>query len=70
MDYKESIIIRNASDMPMADCLPYIETVIRLGRVSDDEKSYCFVTRFIDDVLVAANRRKCSDVFTIWKEKD
>lgn len=68
MTYNESIIIRNATDMPMLECLNYIGSVIKLGRVSDDEKSYCFVTSFANGVYVSARRQKCSDVFNIWKE--
>jgi len=69
MEYKESIIIRNASDMLMTECMLYITSVIQQGRISDDGKSYCFATRFSDNVIVVATRRKCSDVFAIWKEE-
>lgn len=70
MDYKESIIIRNATDLPMTECLNYIEAVIAMGRVSDDGRSYCFVTSFKDGIHVAAHKRKDSDVFNIWKDKE
>ena len=64
----EKIIIENQTDKPMQDIMPYIQSVIRRGRVSDNEKSYCFVSRFMDGVMVAARRNKASDTFIVWDE--
>ena len=62
----EKIIIDNRTDKPMQDILPYVQSVINMGRVSGNETSYCYVSKFKDDVMVAAEKNKASDTFIVW----
>lgn len=65
---QEKTIIINKTDYPLSRCLTYVANVVVMGRVSDDGKSYCYVTKFTDGTYVYANRNKSSDTFTIFKE--
>lgn len=63
MAMKSSIIIRKADTITDYDALLHIQTVIRNGRISNNN-SYCNVTTFNDGIIVYANRKK-SDIFTV-----
>ena len=61
------IIIHKKSDtMSDYDALLHVQTVIRDGRVSNNGKCYCYVTRFRDGVIVYADKKK-ADIFTVIK---
>ncbi len=70
---EEKIIIKNTTTHTMATVLFIIIQVINMGRVSDNGKSYCFITRFGigengGDLFVSARRNKKSDTFIVWEE--
>lgn len=65
----DKIIIVNKTDYPLSRCFDYIKVIISTGRVSNDGKSYCYVTQFKDGTMVAAQRNKQSDTFTLWTGK-
>lgn len=61
---KSNIIIHKDDSISDYDTLTHIQAVIRGGRISDNEKSYCYVTSFKDGITVYANKKK-SDIFTV-----
>lgn len=65
----ERLIINNKTDQPMSDCLERVLRVVSKGRISGNGESYCYITKFYDETMVAAERKKSSDVFTIWEEQ-
>jgi len=47
-----------------------ILAVIRQGRISNDEKSYCYVTTLSNKITVAADlTRTGNDTFRVWRER-
>ena len=68
----EKLIIRNQSDLSMAEVLTLAQSVVAEGRVSGDSESYCYLTRFgrgaFDGIMCYANRNKNSDTLTFWRE--
>lgn len=64
-----NIIIRT-QDPAISDyeALLHVQAVIRDGRVSDNGKSYCFVTRFSDGIVVYADKKK-ADIFNVLRYK-
>lgn len=63
------IIIQNStSSVSDADCLTYVQKVIQEGRISDNGKQYCYVTRFTNDVMVATQLNKKSDKFIVYDD--
>ena len=68
----EKIIIQNETDLPIVDVLPFVASVLRDGRVSDNGKAYCYgsVWRdfFVDGqhLMVAAIRNEKSDRFVVY----
>lgn len=70
------MIINNQSDLLDQDVLPYISAVIKQGRISDDNKQYCYVTVFHGDVYgedmeiaVSSRKNKRSDRFVVTQRK-
>ena len=61
----EKIIIRNGTDLPMAEVIVYVSHVISEGRVSDGGKSYCYITTWTDGTVVYATHNKQSDTFYV-----
>jgi hypothetical protein len=59
------LIIQNDSTHNDAQALQYVMTVIRNGRISEDGKSYCYVTSFVDGVVVGCMRNAQSDRFVV-----
>ena len=68
----EKLIIRNQSDLSMAEVLTLAQSVVIDGRVSGDGKSYCYLTRFgvgeFNGIMCYAQRNKKSDTLTFWRE--
>lgn len=63
------IIINNQTYYSEKRVVSYVMSVIDGGRVSGDELSYCYHTRFADGVHVSARRTKSgSDVFTVYED--
>ena len=70
----EKLIIRNQSDLSMAEVLTIAQSVVLDGRISGDYKSYCYITSFVNGkfrgIMCYAQRNKNSDTLTFWREKD
>jgi len=68
----EKLIIRNQSDLSMAEVLFLAQSVVSDGRVSGDSKSYCYITSFVNGkfrvIMCYAQRNKNSDTLTFWRE--
>jgi len=64
---RERLIIDNRTDMPMNDVLQYVAKVIDMGRISDEGRSYCYATSFVNGIVIAAIRNKRSDRLLIYK---
>jgi hypothetical protein len=65
------IIIENRSALLDEDALELIQKVIKLGRISNNNTQYCYLTVFTIDKYkyqVSTDLNKCSDRFVIIKE--
>lgn len=62
---KSKIIIENRTSLSDAEALRRVEQVVREGRISNNGKSYCYCSRFGDDVFVSAFTNKNSDRFVV-----
>jgi len=54
------------------DCLTLIKSVMKGGRISNNDKQYCYLTSFKLKnyrIAVATDLNKNSDKFTIYDEK-
>lgn len=69
----EKLIIRNQSDLSMAEVLALAQSVVSDGRISGDFKSYCYITSFVygkfRGITCYAQRNKNSDTLTFWREE-
>lgn len=61
------IIINIADDISQIEALEYVKAVMSLGRISNNEESYCFCSRFTDKTLVLADKKK-ADIFHVRRE--
>ena len=62
------IIINNKTDLTDFECLSLIKEVVELGRISNNNKQYCYYSVFDvngKEFKVATDLRKNSDSFTI-----
>lgn len=70
----KKLIIRNKSDLSMAEVLTLAQNVVAEGRVSGNSDSYCYVTRFVNGnvrgIMCYAQRNKNSDTLTFWRETE
>jgi len=57
----EKLIIDNRTDKPMIEVLPYVIHVIGQGRISNNNKQYCYGTTFKDGIAVWSDLNKKSD---------
>ena len=65
------IIINHSNDITPYDATLYVNAVIEMGRVSKDNTSFCFCTRFKDDVVALADTTKAgTDKFYVYKEQN
>jgi hypothetical protein len=65
------IIIENRTDFPFEQILTYVQTVMGMGRISKNNKQYCYLSRFEESegvFLVATYRNKKSDRFVVYQE--
>jgi hypothetical protein len=64
------IIIKNNTDISDIEVLKYVSKVIKLGRISNNEKQYCYMSVLEIEGIeyhIVTDLRKCSDVFTFYK---
>lgn len=65
----EKIIIENRTYLPMGTVLGFVQRVIDMGKVSENGKSYCYITTFKNvPIAVSARRNKASDSFVVWEQ--
>ena len=58
----ERLIIENRTELPMEKILPYVETVVTMGKISGNmNEQYCYHTTFDSGIAVSAYRNKKSD---------
>lgn len=65
------IIIDNRSDLKDDVVLDYIKEIIQSGRISNDNKQYCYLSTFTlngDKYQIATDLNKASDRFVVIKE--
>lgn len=63
------IIIKNQTEIDDISVLTLVQRVIKNGRISNNNKQYCYLTSFdIDgkEYHIVTDLRKCSDVFTFY----
>ena len=63
------IIIENRSNVSDSEALDYVGIVIQQGRISNDNKQYCYVTKFCDGITVSTDLNKASDRFVVCGEE-
>ena len=51
------------------DAVQRVAHVISQGRISNNEKNYCFLTSWTDNVCVQVNQYRKSDCFVVFKNK-
>lgn len=64
------IIIKNKTEISDIEVLKYVSKVIELGRISNNEKQYCYMSVLEKEGIeyhIVTDLRKCSDVFTFYK---
>jgi len=64
------LIIKNNTDLSDLECLDFIKETIKLGRISNNGKAYCYVTIFNYDnkqYQVSTTLNKKSDTFIFYK---
>lgn len=55
---------------PINEALPYVQQVINQGRISAEEKQFCYVTIFKDGTIVYADQTQTgTDTFKIRKRE-
>jgi len=64
----EKIIIENRTTLTMERVLPFVASVLSMGRISNYETQYCYHTHFADDIGVATFKNKSSDRFIVFKD--
>ena len=63
------IIVNRTSMLSNYQCLYYVGKVIAKGRISNDNKQYCYLTAFNEvdgKIMVATDLNKKSDRFIIY----
>jgi hypothetical protein len=64
------IIVNNRSDLTDMKAMELCMSVINLGRISNDNKQYCYLTSFDiekSNYHVVTDLRKSSDSFIVYK---
>jgi uncharacterized membrane-anchored protein len=62
------IIVNNKSDLTDFEAMGLVMSVMVLGRISNDDKQYCYLTTFRDGAYhIVTDLRKKSDSFTVYK---
>lgn len=66
----DKIIVKNQTELSIIDVLELVKNVIKMGRVSNNDKQYCYLSVYeIDNIEyhIVTDLRQKSDVFTIYK---
>lgn len=66
----EKIIIQNESDLPMSHVLRLVEDVVKMGRISNNEKQYCYLAAYTvgeKKYHIVSDLNEKSDKFTIYQ---
>ncbi|MDR2893043.1 MAG: hypothetical protein LBV80_08170 [Deltaproteobacteria bacterium] len=63
------IIIDNRTTLPADKVLTYIEGVMRMGLVSGNNDTYCYLSAFKDGTNVSARKIKTGHSFVVWQDK-
>lgn len=63
----DKLIIENRTDLSMVEAMPYINRVLEMGRISNDNKQYCYATTFYPDFVVCSDLNKKSDRLILTK---
>lgn len=66
---KRRIILNIRDDTDTEKALFYVNSVIKLGRVSEEGKSYCYCSIFEDNAVVLAKATNSSDIFDVYTSK-
>jgi hypothetical protein len=64
------LILENRTDLPMVDFLRLAQEVVIMGRISNDEKQYCYLTSFTIDgkeYHIVSDLNEKSDKLTFYK---
>ena len=66
------IIIQNDSSLPDIRALAYVKAVMEMGRISNNDKQYCYLTTFGEngEIVVATDLNKKSDRFVIYDRSE
>lgn len=59
------VIIENRTSLSMLECLDRVRQVIEKGRISNNDKQYCYYTTFTDGIGVSTDLNKSSDRFIV-----
>ena len=62
------LIIDNRTALPVVCLLPHIQAVLNEGLISDNGRSYCYVTTFKGGIVVSANKIKTGHRLVVRKE--
>jgi len=68
MGKDEKIIIHNRSSYSMERILPMVYEVVKMGRISDDGKAYCYLVSGLGLVVSTVKRDK-GDTFYILDDR-
>jgi myo-inositol-hexaphosphate 3-phosphohydrolase len=64
------LILENQTDLPMVDFLRLAQEVVSMGRISNDDKQYCYLTSFTIDgqeYHIVSDLNEKSDKLTFYK---
>jgi len=64
------LIIENRSDLDELTCLDLVSKVVKMGRISNDDKQYCYLSTIDiggEEYCVSTDLNKKSDRFIIYK---
>ena len=64
------LILENRTDLPMVDFLRLAQEVLLMGRISNDDKQYCYLTSFTIDgkeYHIVSDLNEKSDKLTFYK---
>ena len=64
------LILENRTDLPMVDFLRLAQKVVSMGRISNDDKQYCYLTAFAIDgqeYHIGSDINEKSDKLTFYK---
>lgn len=67
---ESKLILENRTDLPMVDFLRLAQEVVSMGRISNDDKQYCYLTAFTIDgqeYHIVSDLNEKSDKLTFYK---